>query len=70
MSAEKIWSYCSLCDAPLDADNCYGEDDFPLCRYHHEKFGLAVAYLTVWSDELKVNKQDKPEEFTQPGLGI
>lgn len=68
MSAEKTWAYCSLCDAPLDADNCYGEDDFSLCRYHHEKFGLAVACLTVRSDP--VDRQDKPMQFIQQGLGI
>ena len=36
---------CSLCDQELDADNHYGEDDFPLCRYHHQKFMQAIEIM-------------------------
>ncbi len=26
---------CDFCGEPLDADNCFGTDDMPLCRGHH-----------------------------------
>ena len=42
----EIFEFCELCDAPLDADNCYGEEDFPLCRFHHDKLGIGLAFLT------------------------
>jgi hypothetical protein len=36
---------CELCGEPLDADSCYGTDDFPLCREHHDLFAQMVALL-------------------------
>jgi len=42
---EQIYEYCSLCEEPLDADNCYGTNDFPLCKYHHEKYTRSLYFL-------------------------
>jgi hypothetical protein len=50
---DKILEYCSICDAPLDADNCYGTDDYPLCREHHEKFYDAVDFMLTLSGHEK-----------------
>ena len=60
----EILEFCVLCDAPLDADNCYGEEDFPLCRYHHEMLGRALAFLTEISGNDKKSQQPSlfPEE--------
>lgn len=52
---------CELCGEPLDADNCYGEDDFPLCRGHHELFGRTVAWMVRLAGT-------QPEQPTQPEL--
>jgi hypothetical protein len=53
--------FCELCDAPLDADNCYGEEDFPLCRYHHEMVGKALGFL------LELGRNEKPmQQLTIP----
>ena len=49
---------CELCGVGLDADNCYGTDDFPLCRYHHEKFYDLLNFLLT----------PPKEKITQPEL--
>ncbi|MEM2111484.1 MAG: hypothetical protein QXX08_06365 [Candidatus Bathyarchaeia archaeon] len=53
----EILEFCELCDAPLDADNCYGEKDFPLCRYHHEMLGRTFAFLVEISGNDKKPRQ-------------
>lgn len=40
-----IIEHCELCGVELDADNCYGTNDFTLCRYHHEKFYDLLNFL-------------------------
>ena len=32
--------HCEICDIELDADNCYGTADYPLCSIHHEAFSF------------------------------
>jgi len=53
----EIFEYCELCGVPLDADNCYGEEDFPLCHYHHDMLGQALAFLTEISGNDKKPQQ-------------
>ena len=58
----EILEFCVLCDAPLDADNCYGEEDFPLCQYHHEMVGKALGFL------LELGRNEKPmQQLALPG---
>jgi hypothetical protein len=38
---------CELCGEPMDADNCYGTDDMPLCREHQEKFNALLHFLST-----------------------
>ena len=54
---QEIFEFCELCGAPLDADNCYGEEDFPLCRYHHEMVGKVLAFLIELSGNEKSPEQ-------------
>ncbi len=54
---KEIFEFCELCGAPLDADNCYGEADFPLCRYHHEMFGKALGFLVEQSQTGRSKQQ-------------
>ena len=54
---QEIFEFCELCGAQLDADNCYGEEDFPLCRYHHEMIWKALAYLMQLSGNEKTPEQ-------------
>ena len=54
---KEIFEFCGLCDAPLDADNCYGEEDFPLCRYHHEMLGITLGFLVKLSGNDKLKPQ-------------
>jgi hypothetical protein len=42
---DEILDLCELCGEPLDADNFYGSDDFPLCRYHYGKFQEMFSIL-------------------------
>lgn len=56
----EIFEYCELCGVPLDADNCYGEEDFPLCRYHHEMFGVALGFL------VELSGNDNPKQQLSP----
>lgn len=39
--------HCELCGAPLDADNCYGNDDFRLCRFHYQKLTDLVNFMAT-----------------------
>jgi hypothetical protein len=38
---------CSICDKPLDDDNCYGTKDFPLCRYHQGRMTQLLNYFAT-----------------------
>lgn len=58
----EIFEYCELCSAPLDADNCYGEEIFPLCRYHHEMVGIALAFIVKSSG---IEKEPRQLSFFQ-----
>jgi hypothetical protein len=38
--------FCSICGVPLDQDNLYGTNRYPLCRDHHEKCAM-LEYFVV-----------------------
>jgi hypothetical protein len=38
---------CEFCGEQLDADNCYGDDDMPLCREHQEKMNELVLFMVT-----------------------
>lgn len=44
ISSETI-ELCDLCGEELDADNCYGTEDMPLCREHQLLFNATLNFL-------------------------
>ena len=46
---------CIVCGCDLGTDNRYGDDDFPLCRFHHSAYTFALTWVSA----------DNPTPITQ-----
>ncbi len=70
MTPREPREHCSVCDEELSEDDLYGDDDFPLCRYHHKLFNDTVyamielsepQQMSLFADAEALNNDPAPE---------